>query len=338
MDAKDTLVEIDDNRISNIIAYINHDIVQNNRANNSVVFFGGEPLLVPDAIEKIINKTKHLNLKYIMYTNGVLLNQTPLNLLKKLSIIFVSLDGDKTNHEKYRGGQTYDTIVQNLINIKDLGPHVIGRMTIEEDTDIYDSVINILPLVNSLHWQIVNKPKFNNIDMFLEKYKRGLTALCDFWISNLKSGDIKQIIPFQAITDSLLNSNKKLTGFRCGVINNHVVIDINGNLYYCDEQIGNKHSIIGNINSNKNKIGAIANCESIYSSCKNCDILNICRGRCWKCLTEYSQEQISNYCALTKIIVEVLSNNINTIQQLINNGMLNSSDIYKGPYYTEEIP
>lgn len=340
MDTSRDSKKLDNETISSIIRYIEQDINKNKHNDNRLIFFGGEPLLVPDILNKIIKKTAHLNLKYLIYTNGSLLNQLPLEILNEMSVVFVSIDGNKLNHEKYRGINSYDLIVQNLMKLKATGKsHIIGRMTPEEDTNIYDSVINVLPLVDSVHWQLVNKPKFNDIDNFLENYKKGITSLCDFWISNLRKGEVKQIIPFQAVTSSLLaNNNDKPDMFRCGALRTLQVIDIYGNIYYCDEQVGNKDRIVGHVNNGHNLKTINTNPKKFSRGCSTCNILNICRGRCWKCLSEYDDEQILGYCKLTKALVETLSNNLTTIKNIMDKNHLKIADIYKGPYYTEEIP
>ncbi len=81
---------------------------------NVVVFFGGEPLIDIKSISEIISRTKNIKCKYRIYTNGTLISDIPNDFFIPFEVIFVSLDGDKQAHDKYRGRGTYDKIIKNI--------------------------------------------------------------------------------------------------------------------------------------------------------------------------------------------------------------------------------
>lgn len=97
----------------------------------SVSWFGGEPLLYPDIIERISMELKELCRKAkkpynaIMTTNGYLLTLDMFKRMKKCNITNyqITIDGAKEVHDKQRflvgGKPTYDTIINNLIEIKE---------------------------------------------------------------------------------------------------------------------------------------------------------------------------------------------------------------------------
>jgi len=321
-------------------AAINYIKENSNGNNSSVVFFGGEPLLEYKLIDKFLRKTSGLNLSYILYTNGTFLNRVPLDLLNSLNNIIVSVDGDKKSHEKHRGKGTYDKIIDNLKFIKPkLNSSFIGRITSEEETNIYKSVTSILNYVDAVYWQIVNKPKFTDSQKFIDNYKNNLEKLFDFWLYHFKQGHVLNIIPFQAIISSIIfNYDNDGLSFRCRAGKSLQVIDMfDGNVYWCDEYIGDKRGIIGDINGKKPLIPYESH-EELFQDCQKCKITKICLGRCKKCLKEYPVDVIRIYCTLTKCLVDIILKHIDEIKKIIENRKYNLSTFYNVPYCTEEIP
>lgn len=324
-----------DRQINQIINYISKDHSDKEKI---ITFLGGEPLLDYKIIEKFIKKTKKFGWLYSMYTNGLLLNNVPLNVLKLFDIILVSVDGDKKAQEKYRGPGTYEKVINNIKAIKPkLNSLIIGRITLTEKTNIYKSSRNLLNYVDAIHWQIVNKAEFEDSNRFIKNYKKGIEKLLDLWLSNLKKGRLLKIIPFQAITASLIfNYPKNNLSFRCGAGHDLKTIDVDGNIYWCDEYVGNKKALVGNVKDFP-KLKYKKHTE-IFDDCKKCDISDICRGRCRKCLEEYSTSQVRNYCKLTKILVNAMSKKKKEIERIAKNKKYKLSDFINIPDCTEEIP
>jgi radical SAM protein with 4Fe4S-binding SPASM domain len=323
-------------QIDRIIEYIEKNT---NGQNHSVVFFGGEPLLEYKLIDRFVKKASNLKLSYILYTNGLLLNIIPNKILEPINTIIVSVDGDRDAHEKHRGLGTYERVIENLRLTKDnLDSFFIGRITAEEETNIFKSVTNILDSVDAVYWQIVNKPVFNNPNTFIKKYKNDLKDLFDFWFLNFENGKIYNIIPFQAVISSLLfrYGNDGLS-FRCRAGSSLQVIDIDGSIYWCDEYIGDPKGIIGNINGGL-PIMAYENHKDIFQDCKECNVSDICLGRCKKVLKEYPINIIRVYCELTKYLVEIITTRIDDINYIIMKNNYKLDNLYNVPYCTEEIP
>jgi len=85
--------------INKIISGINGDII--------ICFYGGEPLLKPEKIQQIIKlireKSADKNVKYMLYTNGLLPGSFIAefkDVIGQLWLVSVSIDGTKKQHEK----------------------------------------------------------------------------------------------------------------------------------------------------------------------------------------------------------------------------------------------
>lgn len=103
-----------------------------------VSWFGGEPLLCMDVIQKVserlmkLTKVYHKNYSANMTTNGYLLNLetfTKLFFEYRVTHFQITVDGREHFHNKTRplknGGETYKTIMNNLLDIKE---HIKSRL------------------------------------------------------------------------------------------------------------------------------------------------------------------------------------------------------------------
>jgi len=330
-----------DEKLNHLLRYLREDISRNgNDRKNSVVFYGGEPLLEYSLIRNFIQKSADLDLAYLLFTNGLLIDKVPLDVLNHIDILFISLDGDRESHNKHRGPNTYDVILNNLKKVRGrLKSHIIARITVEEETNIYQSVRNVIHWVDSVYWQIVNKPRFHHPETFLENYKHHLSQLWEYWLSSFERGKLLKLIPFQAVVSSLLSFDRGgRPSFRCGCGSSFQAIDPEGNVYECDEYVGDPKGVVGNIHNGKPIVLSGLSHKEVFKDCKVCDITDICLGRCRKCLKEFSPDQIRNYCELTRHLVKTIAHHLPRIRKIMHTKGLTPGDIYPEPHCTEEIP
>lgn len=119
--------KMNEDTIDSIIRYVKKNI--SNRKGLIVSWFGGEPLLAMDVIEKLSNefiricKENHKIYSSSITTNAYLLNLEVFEKLRKLRInhFQITIDGYKLIHDKQRvligGGGTFDQIIHNLKSI-----------------------------------------------------------------------------------------------------------------------------------------------------------------------------------------------------------------------------
>lgn len=334
---KNTL-SVTQERLRSICKYIETDIKINHRENNSIVFFGGEPSLVPNIIDEIIEQTAHLGLNYSIYTNGLLLDKFPDSILRKLQTILVAIDGDKESHEKFKPTGSYNKILDNVRAIKGkTNAQIIGRITLQESSNLYYSVKNLLDPFDFVHWQIVNKEKFNNPEKFILEYKQNLERLFNEWIDALSSGIVLKIIPFNRIVLSLLLNDTSVS-FRCGCGSTIQAIDVDGNIYSCDEYIESQNNSLGTIYDNNYNLIQHKNHFNLFEDCSQCNISSVCLGRCRKMLETQSPDHIRIYCEFTRILVKMITMSIEDIKQIISSQNINLAMFHTEIYDTEVIP
>lgn len=308
---------------------------------NVLVFFGGEPFLGVDSILRVMRATEDFNCRYRVYTNGTLLENVPRDLLSRFEVVYVSLDGDRIAHERHRGKGTYDQILKSIALLRDVGvSKIVGRITVEEDTNLVESVSSLVGIVTDIYWQVVNKPVFTNGKGFAERYANHIDGLLELWVKGLDKRLIINMIPFQAVLSQLLFPDEwhaPKASFRCGAGNGYRSIDLEGNIYWCDEYIGNPAGIIGTITNPILEANSPGHKE-LFEDCTQCDVEAICLGRCRKCLTEYSDTHKREYCVMTKHMIHQVRERLLHIRSIVDQKRITPSELYPTPHCTEEIP
>ena len=124
----------------------------------SLIFYGGEPLLRPDLVCEMV---EHAPVKrFLVQTNGLLLDRIPRDVVNRLDTILVSIDGSRETTDGYRGGGTYDRVMANVKKVVSGGYHgeIIARMTVTEGTEIVQAVQFLADNPDfsfpSIHWQL----------------------------------------------------------------------------------------------------------------------------------------------------------------------------------------
>ncbi len=254
----------------------------------SISWYGGEPLLALNIIEKITKMLKNkindeCSYNADMVTNGYLLNANVAQTLKKLGVetVQVTLDGSKRAHDSRRilhnNEATFETILQNIKNCADI-IHIIVRINVDK----------------------TNIKSENEIFDWFDKYD--LKGKIQFYIAPvdaanescnseicMKSADYaKEEIQFYHYG---LQRGYKYNGLGennygvCGAIAwNSFVIDPLGDLYKCWNDIGHKRRSIGNVKQelviNEN-LSKWLNYNPVRDTeCGKCKIFPICFGGC----------------------------------------------------------
>lgn len=285
--------------------------------NPVLTFYGGEPLL---EIEKIKNIMDNIRARYIVQTNGLLLDKIPSEYVNKFDKILVSIDGNKEITDFNRGIGTYDKLIENISLIRKNGfkGELIARMTLSSSgayNNIYENVKHLVEIgFNSIHWQIDAgfyeddwKNNEKEIRQFFNEYTDKIIKLSKFWIDEMNNGRVLKLYPLLGIFDSL--SNGKKFQLRCGSGYSNYTISPDGAISVCPIMFDMKDFFVGNIKtSNPNKLKKIY----VKNFCLDCDILNICGGRCL----------YSNYAELwpvdgQKLICDSVRNLIDSVKEII---------------------
>lgn len=315
-----------------------------------IIFYGGEPLL---ELEKMKEMMDMLPAKtFLLHTNGTLLDRVPADYLQRLHTISISIDGNRELTDYYRGNGVYDTITKNATIAREKGfkGEIIARMTVQEETDIYKSVMHLFEnpffCFDSVHWQL-NALFWRNDyqrrrESFLEwannSYNPGIQKLIDTWVNRMKTaGTVLHIYPFVNIMNSLIRNEK--THLRCGAAWTEYNVQTDGKLSPCPVMSGMSDYYAGDIfNGRPDQLRVI----HVSGECLKCDILDVCGGRCLyaNATMKWGVQGFREVCETVRFLVNALREKKPEIEKLIEDGVIDLDDFAQGIEYNscEIIP
>lgn len=301
-----------------------------------VIFYGGEPLL---EIEKMTEMMDQLPAKkFLLHTNATRLDRVPEEYLKRLETISISIDGNRKLTDYYRGSGVYDRITKNAAEARRKGfcGEMIARMTVQEETDIYESVMHLFEnpdfCFDSVHWQL-NALFWRNDyakrrDTFSEwvekSYNPGIQKLIEDWVLRMKNeGEVRQIYPFVNLMNSLLRGEK--THLRCGAAWTEYNVQTDGKLSPCPVMSGMSDYYAGDIfRGRPDQLRVI----HVSGACLKCDVLEICGGRCLyaNATMKWGAEGFHEVCQTVRFLIAALQAKKSEIEVLIREGKISLED------------
>jgi putative peptide-modifying radical SAM enzyme len=301
-----------------------------------LTFYGGEPLLALDKLRQIMDNVtpKH----FMIQTNGLLLDKLESKYVNRFHTILVSIDGEETLTDHYRGKGTFQKVIHNLKLIRRNGfsGELIARMTVMEETDIYKQVRWLLEnddfSFSSIHWQLNagfwgNDYQRRNFDEWTKtNYIPGVKWLAEFWVDQMEeTGVVLKLYPLLGIANSLVNEEKNCL-MRCGGGWINYAIQTDGYIIPCPTMWGMKKYYLGHIsNADPLKLSKIF---VEQPPCIDCSILNVCGGRClYANITKrWNDAAYHKVCLTVAELVEAVKTEIPRIQRLQKNGKIKLKD------------
>jgi uncharacterized protein len=318
------------------IDFFKNQILKNGAKKFSLVWFGGEPLLQKNIIYNMstnfISFCNDNNIKFSasIITNGYLINNKAAVNLSKCGIesAQITVDGTEFIHNKRRflktdnalAKGTYTRIIEN-INIL-IHNNIKVQIRMNTDTENYH---NISSFVKEMSRSIPNKEMVSinlgyvsHSDDVSKEYDHILT-LQDF--AQLKVDALKLYKKY-GFHETLKRGFPKLKANYCGACGNNIfVIDPNGNIFRCWEDICHVAYNIGNVYNfdDTNYVNENRHKWSQYSplnkkKCINCNVLPICGGGCSRAAIHFEEDSRCDPLKynITKLIEYYALYNLNT--------------------------
>ena len=218
---------------------------------------GGEPLLRDD-IDVFIDKIVKSGVDCYVNTNGILVPQK-IDLLKNISCLAISVDGNKESNDSQRGKGTYDKVIEALEAAKNaniplqlaqvLGPHSLKQIDYMLDfAKKYDAVLNIIPILPRRDGpELKNEISYSDEFYSAIKKVRDLIAQGERIACSTKSWDIFLDWPRDLGKEFILKTDqidlKKVKHAKCYAGRFYCLIESNGDVYPCCSTV----TKIGNI-------------------------------------------------------------------------------------------
>lgn len=230
-----------------------------------ISFYGGEPLVNFDAIQKIVTyvqkySSEYLEIKFSMTTNGTLLRKYIDFLFKYNFRISISIDGNKDNNS-YRlfknGRPSFYIVYRNIIYIKERYP------------DFFQDNVNFISVLhNRTNYVEVCEffNKWNKVPVFIPLHKDGINLKRQKEFDSIAASPVSSkscdIIneKFSSVYDRYLNESKLISKYNpevsdiselfnnsnqlckkyfslstCFLFQTKVFLSVSGNIYACEK-------------------------------------------------------------------------------------------------------
>jgi uncharacterized protein len=228
-------------------------------ANLKITFLGGEPLLNLRLVKHIQEYIKNcssepLNFKQSIVTNALLLDTDAIDYLSANNFeVVISIDGEKTAHDKYRtfpdGKGTYDEIILN-VNQAIKQCNNVACSTIAKGNNLYSAFKHaeklgfqkFSPLIVSTNDPTISLSKTEMTTLLSDEQK-----IVKYLFEKMqKTEQYIKYVPIQKILSVLIYKNQQhhnacYAGYR------FFAISVNGDIYPCPHFIENKNFTIGNV-------------------------------------------------------------------------------------------
>lgn len=282
----------------------------------TLIFWGGEPLLYLGTMKNVVEQLRSLKdkLNFVIITNGLLLKEGIVNWCNENDIaVVLSNDGSKTESIRRINVLENVSIVENFNNVKRKSISAV----ISAHNQDYEALTKYLeektPEANlhcSTLWCKYLMPD-DIVAIDLDKYQESVKKLIDRVYKELLDGKISKefqyIRPMLNNITNIIKAKEKGLGniyqfSTCGQTKTGLSVDLQGNIYACHDYI----HVIGTILDDHEVI--MAKYDEAYnrftrkeeSTCKNCDVFEICRGGC-PFVEDSPQKQI--ICAAIRIFI-----------------------------------
>lgn len=256
-------------------------------------WYGGEPLLALDMIMELGESIKsicHTNgCRYTgdMVTNGFLLSRKVLGSLQKINVnrLEISLDGPLSVHDRRRplkdSKGTFGVILDNIRHAAEVLPTVVVRVNLDQSN--LDSAAELFDLLVSQGLQGKVKLKFSNVEGPTEMECHGIYKQSFAQFSNR----IVQLSSLAWAKGLDVERVPTLNPIKCPATQaNYFIVDPNGQLYKCFQEIGNRVHAVGYLSPDGSfKLNHLI-AEWLgwdvfaHADCVKCSILPICMGGC----------------------------------------------------------
>lgn len=254
---------------------------------------GGEPLVRKDLHEVMEYATKDLGFHWGMTTNGILLNDTNIEKLKKANMetISISIDGLQKTHDEFRGVPgSYDIIINNIKKIKEANflKHIqVTTVFHKENINQLNELYEIMTGLGINSWRLISMDpigRANENDNFLLDGKE-IKRLLDFIKSKKNNRKMEVIYGCPGFLGLDYEKEVRKYYFYCKTGINVASILYNGDLFVCPNVPRIKELIQGNIRNDNfkevwdNKYKGFRNKNRTKcNTCEKCENWEYCLG------------------------------------------------------------
>ncbi|MBN2451996.1 MAG: 4Fe-4S cluster-binding domain-containing protein [Lentisphaeria bacterium] len=335
----DVVPERDSRAIANLLEGVEErDIV--------VCLYGGEPLLAPEKIRGLMagleRRLADRSVRYMLYTNGQLLDRTldlARDVLSRVWLLSVSIDGQSAQHQDVRPGTDLATIERGLERFRAVRGDgcVLMWSTLREQqslTDCYEEFLRLrsLGMADQFFWHWVETAEpFADLAGYAQRYEEEYGRVLADASAWLGRGTVPPIPHLCELLLYLLTGRQRGMS-ACGVEVARNYDILGGGIHACADlppewAIGSiaedgtptvRQADLGRLVTYKEDLG-----------CAQCGVHGYCGGRCPVQGVTAQAQRLLEYCQLMRLHVGLACQALPRIREAMGRGAVDPGQLYE---------
>lgn len=229
-----------------------------NQRNLEVDFFGGEPLLNLDVVERLVaygeteGPKMGKELHFTLTTNGIKLDEAARRFLNEHQIaVVLSLDGRPEINDRMRGRGTYQRIVPNFLDLvreKGFNNYYLRGTFTSYNLDFCEDVKHLYELgfrEISLEPVVSAEGDYRLDEKYLAQIEKEYECLAAYYLERRRVGEGFTFFHFEIDLEHGPCLPKRLTG--CGAGFDYFAVTPAGELYPCHQFVGRDEFRMGDV-------------------------------------------------------------------------------------------
>lgn len=324
----------------------------------TICFYGGEPFLAMDKMVRVWKLLRESDYSarycFFIYTNGELLIEgfkAHPEFMKDIWTYSISVDGDRTQHNRIRSGTDLKKIIENLEHLKMYyDGNVLFWSTLREDQSLlvcFEEFMRLYEdgLVNHFFWHWAeNREPFKNLSAYAFQYAEEFDRILRVYISKLKAGELLPIAHVNELVLFLL-TGKERGHTACGVELAKNFDIVSGKVFPCADLPPDMSieclGFDGKIEQGELDLAKFVHYKE-QLGCFQCGVHPYCGGRCPVQAIAGSPERTWQICQLMRLHVGLVRERMDEIIEGLQSHNISLQNIYDRSAflakYTDVVP
>lgn len=286
-------------------------------------FYGGEPLLNFDAIQRIVAAAEERSVRdgtatdYHITTNGTLLSREIADFMDVHSFtVYFSIDGDEERHDELRkyvsGRGSFADVAHNLEYLKTRqNVHLIGSSVIRKGFELGDA-LQMLEAHGAQQCKAERVRVRDDDPVALRgedhaQYLADIRSLIAHYVRYLNEG--RKPMDFRLSSKILQILTRRRRNFFCPAGERMFGVSANGEIYPCALHVGRRQSKIGDIatglDAEKQTAFRAKFSAENQEGCRTCWTRNLCGGGCSAMVDRFGHEDCNSLRAESEAAIAI---------------------------------
>jgi radical SAM protein with 4Fe4S-binding SPASM domain len=322
----------------------------------SVCFYGGEPFLAPDKMEKIrlllAESEVRDRVRYMVYTTGEFIGDSlalyPC-LVKNIWLYSVSIDGSAKQHESVRPGTSLAGTISSLERLREVyDGNILAWSTLREEQSLIDCFRQFISmhrsgLANHFFWHWADsKLPFEDFKKYSKDYEEELEEVMKQYASWISDGEI---LPISHINELVLYYMEgKQRGHTACAVELAQNYDILGGRVHACADLPASFGVFGDDGSVEIDTAKLASLTEYKKKlgCGSCGAHWYCGGRCPVQAIVGSVERTDQICRLMRLHVNTVRRHVPYIREMVKKHHISPQRLYDESAfiarYTDVVP